>query len=378
MKNIYIVKIEEKYFSKLIKYHINILKIKKIKNYYLLYLDFLNYEKLLKFKNIFELELISYKGLIQYKLLFKKYFLFISFFALALVYLVFLSNIIFKIEVKTLDQEIANLVLKELEKRDISIHKWAVSFSKKESIREDILKNNKDKLEWLEITRVGSTYVVNVEKRIINEMDTDDTPQDIVALKNAIILKIEAKEGSIVKKLNDYVKKGDVIVTGSITHNDEVVDLVRADAIIYGETWYNVHVSYPYAYYEKTYTGNSKKRLSITLFNKKINLFDNSEYKEEEILEQKILYHKFLPFSFSLEKVLEVVIRDEVYTPEEAAMMAISEAKEKILSTLPEDSKILSKKKLKIIVNDSTIEVDVFFKVYENITDTKKISLEGE
>ena len=378
MKNIYIVKIEEKYFSKLIKYHINILKIKKIKNYYLLYLDFLNYEKLLKFKNIFELELIGYKGLIQYKLLFKKYFLFISFFALALVYLVFLSNIIFKIEIKTLDQEIANLVLKELEKRDISIHKRAVSFSKKESIREDILKNNKDKLEWLEITRVGSTYVVNVEKRIINEMDTDDTPQDIVALKNAIILKIEAKEGSIVKKLNDYVKKGDVIVTGSITHNDEVVDLVRADAIIYGETWYNVHVSYPYAYYEKTYTGNSKKRLSITLFNKKINLFDNSEYKEEEILEQKILYHKFLPFSFSLEKVLEVVIRDEVYTPEEAAMMAISEAKEKILSTLPEDSKILSQKKLKIIVNDSTIEVDVFFKVYENITDTKKISLEGE
>ena len=59
-------------------------------------------------------------------------------------------------------------------------------------------------------------------------------------------------------------------------------------------------------------------------------------------------------------------------------MMAISEAKEKILSTLPEDSKILSQKKLKIIVNDSTIEVDVFFKVYENITDTKKISLEGE
>ena len=378
MKNIYIVKIEEKYFSKLIKYHINILKIKKIKNYYLLYLDFLNYEKLLKFKNIFELELIGYKGLIQYKLLFKKYFLFISFFVLALIYLVFLSNIIFKIEIKTEDQEIANLVLKELEKRDISIHKWAVSFSKKESIREDILKNNKDKLEWLEITRVGSTYVVNVEKRIINEMDTDDTPQDIVALKNAIILKIEAKEGSIVKKLNDYVKKGDVIVTGSITHNDEVVDLVRADAIIYGETWYNVHVSYPYAYYEKTYTGNSKKRLSITLFNKKINLFDNSEYKEEEILEQKILYHKFLPFSFSLETVKEVVIRDEVYTPEEAAVMAISEAKEKILSTLPEDSKILSQKKLKIIVNDSTIEVDVFFKVYENITDTKKISLEGE
>ena len=74
----------------------------------------------------------------------------------------------------------------------------------------------------------------------------------------------------------------------------------------------------------------------------------------------------------------KLLIVDDIYTIEEAVSRAISKAKEKLLSNLPEDSKILSEKKLKIMVNNSTIDIDVFFKVYENITDTKEIILENE
>ena len=377
MENIYIVKIQEKYFKRLLKYHIYITRIKKNKDYYLLYLDLNNYEKLLKFKNIYEFALIDYKGLIKYQIIFKKYYLFFIMFIISLIYLVFLSNLIFKIEVKTMDQDIHDLVIRELDRNNISLYKFVKSFSDKEIIKKNIINNNSNKLEWMEITRVGCKYVINVEKRIINEIDDDNTPRNIVALKNAIILKIDAKRGSIVKKLNDYVKKGEVIVTGEITHKDSVVDLVHADATIYGETWYNVHVSYPIAYYEKTYTGNNKKRLSLTFFNKKINLFDNKKYQDEEIMETKLLYHKFLPVKISLENVHEVVLIDDLYTTDEAIDLAVLEAREKILKTLPSDSKILSEKKLKIIVNNSTIDIDVFFKVYENITAVEIIK-EGE
>lgn len=378
MENIYIVKIQEKYFKRLLKYHIYITYIKKNKDYYLLYVDLNNYEKLLKFKNIYEFELVGYKGLIKYQNILKKYCLFFIMFIISLVYIFFLGNIIFKIEIKTMDQDIYNLVKKELDNNEISLYKYFKSFSDKEIIKKNIINNNSNKLEWMEITRVGCKYIVNVEKRIINEIDNDNTPRNIVAKKNAIILKIDATRGSIVKKLNDYVKKGEVIVTGEITHKDSVVDLVHADATIYGETWYNVHVSYPIAYYEKTYTGNKKKRLSLTLFNKKFNLFDNKKYQDEEIMETKLLYHKFLPVKISLESVREVVLIDDLYTTEEAINLAILEAREKILKTLPNDSKILSQKKLKIIVNNSTIDIDVFFKVYENITATEEIIVEGE
>ena len=373
MKNIYIVKIDEKYFKRLISYHIYINKIKKQNNYYLLYLDFDNYEKINKFKKIYNIEFVGYKGLVKYKYLLKKHYPFFIMAIFGISLIIFLSNIIFQIDIKTEDKEIKELISKELNSRGISLYKFVKRYEDKENIKKEILNNNKDKLEWIEITREGSKYIVEVEKRIINKENTDTTPRNIVALKNAIILSIEARNGSIVKKLNDYVKKGDVIVSGEITHKDEVVDLVRADAVIYGETWYNVHVSYPIAYQEKKYTGNTKTRLGLTLFTKKYNLFDKTPYKNEEIKETNIFKHQFLPLKLSFEKVYEVIDEDNIYTVDEACEEAVKLARSKILAKLPKDSKILSQKKLKIIVNNSTIDVDVFFKVYENITDTKEI-----
>lgn len=380
MKNIFIIKIDSKYLNKIIKYHININKIIKKDNYYLLSLEEKEYEKIKKYQDIYNFKIIDYDGFIKYKNILKKNSLFLITFLVSFLFLIFLSNIVFSISIKTNNQSIKELITNELTKNNLKIYGFIKNYKEKEKIKENILLNNKDKLEWLEITRVGSKYIVEVEERIINKENIDTTPKDIVALKNAIILKIDAKTGSIVKKLNDYVKKGEVIVTGKITHKDEIVDLVSADAIIYGETWYNVHVSYPITYYEKTYTGNKKNRFKFTFLNHEIKFFNNG-FQEEEIKETKIFSHKFLPIKLTFDKVLEVKIIDDVYTEEEAILKAVSLARLNILKKLPKDSKILSEKKLKIIINNSTIDIDVFFKVYENITDTKKIELdikEGE
>jgi len=53
-------------------------------------------------------------------------------------------------------------------------------------------------------------------------------------------------------------------------------------------------------------------------------------------------------------------------------------ARSRLLETLDNDSKILSQKKLKLYTKDSKIFIEVFFKVYENITDYCDIVLEGE
>lgn len=376
--NIYILKIDEKYFKKIIKYHINIIKINKKDKYYYLYLDTNNYNKIKKFKKLYNFEIIGYKGFLKYKLLFKKKFLFFLIFFLNIIFLIFLSNIVFSISIKTNDKELSNLIIKELEKNNLKKYRFVKSYLEKEKIRTNILENNKDKIEWLEITRIGSKYVVNVEKRIIKNIIDDDKPRDVVASKNAILLSIKAVDGSIVKKLNDYIKKGEVVVTGKIMHKDSVVDLVRANALIYGETWYTVHVTYPIFYYENVYTGVSKKRLSLTLFNKKFNFFDYSKYDNEEITEKKLIYHKFLPFKLSYEDVKSMKKIDDVLTPYEAYLKAVEVAKSKIIKSLPEDSKILDQKKLKFAVNNSTIDVDIFFKVYENITSYQEILEDNE
>ena len=51
--NLYIIKIEEKYFKNLLRYHIKIVKIRKKDNYYYLYLDYSNYQKISKLKKIY-------------------------------------------------------------------------------------------------------------------------------------------------------------------------------------------------------------------------------------------------------------------------------------------------------------------------------------
>lgn len=370
--NIYIIRINSKYFNRLLRYHINIIKIIKKDNYYILYLDKVDYEKINKYKKIYEIEFLGYKGFIKYKKIFFHNIIFFIIFFISIIYIFLLSNIIFDIEVKTTNNEIKELVLRELKNYNIDYFKFVKSFSEKEKIKKKILDDNKDKLEWMEITRKGSKYIINVEERIIKNINEDNSPQDIVALKNAIILSIDAKTGSIVKKLNDYVKRGDIIVTGSITHKDNIVNLVHADAVIFGETWYNVHVSYPFSYYEKIYTPNKIKRINISFFNKKIDI--GKKYRNEEINEKKLLYHKFLPISFNIYEVSEIALIDDLLTIDEAYEQGLIIAREKLLKSLPKDSKILEQKKLKIIVNNNTIDVDIFFKVYENITDIRKIN----
>lgn len=63
---------------------------------------------------------------------------------------------------------------------------------------------------------------------------------DIVASKNGYIMDMEVTSGEIRKNTGDYVKKGEVIVSSSITRNDKIVAKTSAKANVYAEVWYRV------------------------------------------------------------------------------------------------------------------------------------------
>ena len=95
-------------------------------------------------------------------------------------------------------------------------------------------------------------------------------------------MEIRSSSGQIIKKLNDYVNKGDVIISGNITKKDEIKNVVKAEGIVYGETWYNVKVELPRSYERTIYTGNSYYRYTLDIFDKKFFLFGKKDYQEEE------------------------------------------------------------------------------------------------
>ncbi len=380
MKNIYVVKLSgtkaKIFFERLVKYHVYMLRIKKLTDGYLIYLDEPNYRKLLNYKTTYKVELVGVKGLEKWKSLLKKYRLFFMNVLLGIGFLYFLSNVIFEVVVLTDDYKIKNLVLSELKENGIDRYKLSVSFQKRKEIVEHILKNNKETLEWLEIERIGVKYVVRLEKRIISQQPVEKVPSNIVAKKNGIIKKIIAEEGSIIRSVNDYVKVGDVIITGLIMKNDQIIKKVPAIGRVYAETWYTVNVEMPLSYYEEIYTGRSKEVFSLCFLSKCVNFFDFSPYKEKKIEERLLFEDKIIPFKIVKNKLMELNIIDESYTKEEALEEAIKKAREKLFTIVPKDSKILAQKKLKITEKDSRIVIDMFFKIYEDITKLVEIKEE--
>ena len=157
--------------------------------------------------------------------------------------------------------------------------------------------------------------------------------------------------------------------------NDNIKDTVRAEGKVYGEVWYKVSIEYPLHYEEYIETKNKKNVLAFHFLNHTFELFNFKPYKEKKTeMKKTILESNLLPFSFSIDSQKEVRSIKEDYTSEEALEKAKQKIREKIESTLLDDEYIIEIKQLKVEENNSTIILDAFVTVFEDITDTRIIA----
>lgn len=355
----------------------------------LLKIEYLNYkevkikiykkdlEHILKVKTIYEIEVVELCGINKIKYYLKKNrHVFISI-TISFLFILFLSNVIFQVEVIHTSKDLRELLITELKERGLREKSFAKNYHEIEKIKAEILEEYKDQIEWLEIERSGVKYIVRVEERIIHKEEVDTTPRDIIAAKDAIIKDIDAISGEIVKNINDYVKKGETIITGQIKLYENVKQNVKADGKVYGEVWYQASIEYPMTYYEEKPTGNTKSVFTMSFLNKKID-FTIHPFKTKK-MEENILYENhWIPFKISLEKQNEIIIIDEKLTEEQAFEKAILKVKEKINEQLSGKETILNVKCLKKEIKDSTIILDLFISVLEDITDSKVIEIGEE
>ena len=332
--------------------------------------------KVKKLSILNKIEVIDYKGIKdkKNKLKFNKTLIFSLCFGLAL--LIFLSNIIFNIEVVHTSSEIRTFIIDELKENGIKTLQFKKSFKELEKIKNNILDNNKDKLEWLEINRIGTKYVIKLEERKINNYVEDYKYQDIISTSDAVIKKIIATSGVKVKEVNEYVKKGETVISGSIYLNEELKENVKAMGDVYGEVWYKLSVEYPIINDFKEETGNKKNVYSINFFDNSFILFSKNNYKNSYIKKEILLKNNIIPISFSKDTIYEQNVISGIYTEGEALLNARDYGREKIKEMLDEDEYIISDKVLKYSVNSNTIYMDIFYKIYANITGTKEIIIE--
>ena len=160
------------FIKRLYDNHINIYKIENDDMEANIIIDQRDYEKLIKLKTIYEVTQIDIYGIIKVKKIAKKYqYILLSLF-ISLIFIIFLSNIIFEIEVIHENSEFRNLIMKELEENSLKVYTFKKDYEDIQVIKKNILEKYKDKIEWIEIERSGTKYIVRLEERIIKDNRT--------------------------------------------------------------------------------------------------------------------------------------------------------------------------------------------------------------
>lgn len=362
------------FLKRLINNNINIEKVIPISHKEIdLIINYQDLDKVLKLKTIYNIKIVRYYGKLRIIKRIKKDIFILSSLLISLLLIYTLSNVIFKVEVIHSNKNIIKLVTKELEDNGIKKYKFVKNYQEIEKIKNKILEENKDTLEWLEIIREGTKYTIRVEERIINNKPKDNKIYNIVASKNAVIKNIYAESGEKIRSINTYVKKGDIIISSDITlPNNEKISKT-ASGKVQGEVWYNINIEYPYQYHEIKYTGNKKKVLVLNLLNKRISFFDFHKYKTFNRNIKYIFNNNITPISLIYEDEYETNIINEVYDYNTAREKAITKAKEKILEKYPNIKDITNIKIIKEEDKKNKISLNLFVTCLEDITEYQEV-----
>lgn len=360
------------FFKELIKNKINIYNIDKNKNFIKIQIDYNDYKKVKKIKTSCKIKIIKYYGISRIKYLIKNYYYLIIFIIIGILLNILLSKMILTVEVVTPNKNLVKIVKEDLKKYGISKYHLKVNYKKKEAIKEKILNIEKDNIEWLEIEEIGTKYIVKVEQRKKNKEELICNPRHIVSKKKATIISIQSSSGEIKKKINDYVEKGDIIISGFIYNKDEIKTKKCAIGKVYGETWYKVEVTIPKKYQEKKLLNNKRPVFKINFLEEKLIFLNKLRNYQENVY--NIIEDNIIPIKVSIGNFQELKITTKNYNINNSEKLALKEAEKKINKKLKKDEKVISKKVLKKQEKNSKIKMEVFFKVKEDITDYFDIS----
>ena len=337
-----------------------------------------DYLKLKTIRSIYDVKITNTYGKLRIRNKLKRSYILLSSIILGIALIIFLSNIIFSIEVIHTNKSVIELVGNELNKNGLKKYTFKKKYKDIKKIEDKILNDNKDKLEWISIEIVGTKYVVRIEERKIKNENNDNIYQDIVASKSGVIKKIIALSGEKKYEMDNFVSKGDTIIKGSITKPNNEVILTHASGLVYAEVWYQISVEYPYQYKEEILTGNKKNIYYLKFINKRLELFNFKKYKNFQKEPKILLYNNILPISLVKEKQYEVNIIDEIYTTEEVINKAITLAESRLMSSNKKIDKIEGVSIIKKEEYDSKIKLDLFISVIEEIGEVKILNEEGD
>lgn len=197
-----------------------------------------------------------------------------------------LSSKIWKINISGDTLSLESFIKNELLNHNIYVGAKKVSTNDLSTIQNKILYDNYDIIEYLSIEEDGSAIQVNFKKKR-KENDKTEFKGSLYACKDGVIKSFDVLSGEKVVKINDYVKKGDLLVKDVLTtdYNEEIY--IGTYGSVYAYTWYYVTIE------QKITSLDSEETLfaNLMLETKRqisLNFTENEYIYEENVLQFKV------------------------------------------------------------------------------------------
>ena len=142
---------KESFLKFLISRKINLYNIILTKEELKITIDEKDYSKVLKYKGLHEVKILNTYGTLKIKYLLDKYRYILFSFLLVSIIIIFLSNLVFKIEVIHQKEEIKEIIYNDLYEFGLRKYRPKITYKQKANLKEKILEKEKDKIEWIEI-----------------------------------------------------------------------------------------------------------------------------------------------------------------------------------------------------------------------------------
>ena len=306
---------------------------------------------------------------------YKKRKFFFLFLLLIVITIIILSNFIWNIEIEGETDIPKEEILELVKSEGLEIGKLKRTIDTKEIINK--IRLERDDISWVGIEIEGTNATIKLVKADEKpEIINDSEYCNIVADKNAMILKVSAQNGTPLVKEGDIVTNGDIIVAGWMEGKYTGKQYVHAQAEVQAKVWYTTTEKVYLKETEKVETGQTENSYSVKINNFQINLPKSlPKFQKYDTIEENKKLKLFSNFYLPLELVKYTYKEYEeiqlIHSIEEAKQIGIDRAKESLQEEI--DGKEILDKQVKVRTETDYIEVEVTYEVKENIGIKEKI-----
>lgn len=291
-----------------------------------------------------------------------------------------LSNIVWKVNITGVSVDVEKKINKQLTSYGLYEGAWAYSLESLDIIQQDVL-HAVPELLYIGIQKKGTTYHVDGVEKLIIEEEEKGPAQHLKASKSGVIEKMFVKKGLPVVEVNDFVSKGDLLVSGVINEQKQDGDnseqeiaqeAVGAEGDVYANTWYEVTVSSSLHSYHEKLSGEKMRKYDLKFGTVQIPVWGFKKVPFDRILvekEEKPLY--FLKWELPIQFIQHTIYNKSSFqhtrSKEEAKQVAIDHVKEDIQRKLGTDAEIQKYYVLHETEENGKVKLNLYISVLENI-----------